>query len=148
MSRKWVTTDMRPSRDPWALADTMGATIGTHEGGPAGLYWGHGHITLRAGLGPLAARCTLAHELGHMAHGDHPHATGHTHRVQERRAWQFAANLLIAPAAYADAETLHGPHPGAIAAELGVTLWTLAVWRDMHGVPTDGVDLRRGVIAH
>jgi hypothetical protein len=50
----------------------------------------------------------------------------------ERAADMTAANMLISHTDYAAAEALYGPHPGAIARELGVTTHTLAVWRDTY----------------
>lgn len=69
---------------------------------------------------------TLAHELGH-AHHNHP--AGHDPRF-EWKADLFAANLLIDPDAYREAELTYGPSLGAISAELGVTRQIVAVWRD------------------
>jgi len=78
-------------------------------------------ITLNAWLDDLQRPYTLAHELGHAWHGhtfegDDPHGDPEA----ERLADEHAASLLIDPAHYARAETLRGPHPGALADELGV----------------------------
>lgn len=77
-------------------------------------------ITLNSRLSLQQQAFALAHELGHAWHG-------HTHTGNpgadlgaERLADEYAARLLIEPGRYAAAEALRGPHPGAIADELGV----------------------------
>lgn len=50
----------------------------------------------------------------------------------ERAADQFAAELLISPEAYAEAELRHGTCLDCIGHELGVTTDLLATWRDIH----------------
>lgn len=76
-------------------------------------------------LGPRNRVHTLAHELGHAAHGD---PAGH-HPRYERRADLYAAELLIDPREYAELEMMYDGHLGAIAADLGVTVSLLATWR-------------------
>jgi Zn-dependent peptidase ImmA (M78 family) len=66
---------------------------------------------------------TLAHETGHARAGD---AT--TSPAIERRASEIGASLVITAREYADAERLCGPHPAAIAAELGVTPHLVEAW--------------------
>ena len=78
-------------------------------------------IILNAWLDDLQRPYTLAHELGHAWHGhvfdgDDPHGDPEA----ERLADEHAASLLIDPEQYARAEQLYGPHPGALADELGV----------------------------
>lgn len=78
---------------------------------------------------PLPARrITLAHECGHWAHG-HDWTAAHDRPRDERQADAYAARLLITSAAYAEAEALVGPHPGALARELGVTARLVDLWR-------------------
>ena len=77
-------------------------------------------------LGPRNRVHTLAHELGHAAHGD---PAGH-HPRYEHRADLYAAELLIDPREYAELEIMYDGHLGAIAAEMGVTVSLLATWRD------------------
>ena len=77
-------------------------------------------------LGPRNRVHTLAHELGHAAHGD---PAGHHHRY-EHRADLYAAELLIDPREYAELEMMYDGQAGAIAADLGVTVSLLATWRD------------------
>jgi len=76
-------------------------------------------------LGPRNRVHTLAHELGHAAHGD---PAGHHPRC-ERRADLYAANLLIDPREYRELEIMYDGQAGAIAADLGVTVSLLATWR-------------------
>ncbi|AKK05203.1 putative DUF955 family protein (plasmid) [Corynebacterium mustelae] len=71
---------------------------------------------------------TLAHELGHAYHGHE----GCFNTRQEWQADRFAAELLIDPLAYAEAEKLYGEHPGAIAHELGVARQTVLIWRRIY----------------
>lgn len=88
-----------------------------------GGYYDHSvrTIVLNAWLDDVQRPYTLAHELGHAWHehtydGDNPHGDPQ----QERLADEHAASLLIDPEQYARAEQLRGPHPGALADELGV----------------------------
>ena len=77
--------------------------------------------------------CALPiYELGHCVLGHDPAATGWIKDRQERDADQWAARLLISAVEYRAAEHLHGPHPGAIAAELEVTKHLVEVWREHH----------------
>lgn len=67
---------------------------------------------------------TLAHEVGHAVFDD----VGTTPAI-ERRASEMGASLVISPAEYEAAERLVGPHPGALAVELGVTRHLVEAWR-------------------
>lgn len=82
-------------------------------------------ITLNVRLTAAQAAATCGHELGHERFGD----TCST-PANERRAWQYGAALLITPAEYRFAESLVGPHPGALALDLGVTPKLIHAWRD------------------
>lgn len=123
---------MGTTTDPKRVAAALGVTVLTHEGGEKGRHYGGGIISLRRGLGPIAARCTLAHELAHHIHGHDPAATGWIDQRQERQAQESAALMLITAADYAAAEALVGPHPGALAQELGVTTKLLRSWQELH----------------
>lgn len=118
--------------DPKRVASALGVTVLTHEGGEKGRYYGGGVISLRRGLGPVATRCTLAHELAHHILGHDPDATGWIHERQEKQAREAAAKMLITADAYATAEHLVGSHSGALARELGVTPYLIEVWRTIH----------------
>lgn len=117
------------------IALEHGVEVVTHIGGDKGRWYpGRRTISLRADLPARARRCTLAHELGHAVLG-HEAGPGLPRWVvdkQERAADRWAAETLISEDAYKSAEAALGPHPGAIAAELGVTVHTITVWRDMH----------------
>lgn len=116
-----------------ALARTRGVVV---EWSPAlgeyvrGLYeHDRRTITLGRGLTTAQARATLAHELGHAWYGHRWTGDPHRDAAAERLADEHAARLLVAPDAYANAERLVGPHPGALARELGVTPDIVRAWR-------------------
>jgi hypothetical protein len=81
-------------------------------------------IVLNRRLTRAQATATLAHEIGHAVFGD----VRSTPRA-ERRASEFGASLVIDVAEYERAERLVGPHPGALADELGVTPHLVEAWR-------------------
>ena len=119
--------------DLYTLAAALGVTITEHDGGPKGRYTHAARtISLRHGLLHRELRCTLAHELAHAMAGDEPTGIGWLDARMERIADERAARWLILPADYAAAETLYGPHPGALARELGVTIHILQVWQELH----------------
>ena len=66
---------------------------------------------------PTEAICTLAHEYAHATRGD----DGPQPAWVEDWCDEYAARLLISPIEYAVAESIYGPYPAALAAELGVT---------------------------
>lgn len=123
---------MAITTDPDHLVITHGLIVLTHSGGEKGRRYPGGVITLRADLGPVARRVALAHEIAHHLAGDLPTADPVVHARQERRAWEQTARWLIDPDEYRTAELTHGPHPGALAAELGVTVHLIETWRDIH----------------
>lgn len=77
-------------------------------------------IRLRPGMSARLRRSVLAHECAHAVFGDVPTRFGPVHAKQERRADEWAALRLIHLDDYRHAEHIHGPHPGAIAHDLGV----------------------------
>lgn len=77
-------------------------------------------IRLQHGMTRRLARSVLAHELAHAAFGDVPSMFGPVDRKQERRADEWAALRLITREQYRVAESLHGGHAPAMAAELDV----------------------------
>ncbi|MCS3443717.1 ImmA/IrrE family metallo-endopeptidase [Microbacterium phyllosphaerae] len=79
-------------------------------------------IRLAPGLSRRATCSVLAHELGHAMLGHTPTTDAATRARQETRADEWAARLLITPAAYAAAEQTRGSHPASLAFELGVTI--------------------------
>ncbi|WP_414122837.1 ImmA/IrrE family metallo-endopeptidase [Corynebacterium nuruki] len=124
-----TATGLRPDPEQWAEEHQI--TVDEHAGGEKGQRLPDGSITIRSDLGPINRRCTLAHELGHHVHGDAPTPDRHTYSRQERRAWEWAATFLIDAETYRQAELTVGCHPGALAAELGVTVHLIKVWRTM-----------------
>lgn len=86
-------------------------------------------IRLAPGLSARAACSVLAHELGHAVLGHTPASDGVSNAVQERRADEWAARLLIAPEAYAAAERARGTHLASLAYELGVTVELVTAYR-------------------
>lgn len=86
--------------------------------------WWSMTIALHHQLTAVQMVSVLAHELGHVAFGD----TSSTPAV-ERRAWEYAASMLVTPEEYAAAEGLVGCHVGALAKELGVTTKLVEAWR-------------------
>lgn len=88
-------------------------------------------IVVSSLLNTTQKRTTLAHELGHAHYGDVAVLDEPLREWQERRADEWAAELLIDPQQYAEAEALHGPHPGAIAQHLNVTRELAEVWQSL-----------------
>lgn len=111
-------------------ATALGLTvIYRNLGHYSGILAKGGLVVLNPNRSQLTKRVTLAHEMGHWHHG-HDWTTRHDRECDEREADLYAAKLLISPTEYALAERLHGPHPGAIATELGVTRRLVELWRD------------------
>ena len=81
-------------------------------------------IVLDLCLAESAEVSVLSHELGHAHYRD----TG-TDPRQEVRADRWAARRLIDPHEYARAEEMVGPHPGALAVELGVSRWVVETFQ-------------------
>ncbi len=107
-------------------AEARGYRIRWHRGGPKAAWIpGQNAITVQIGMSDADTLCSLAHELGHAHYGDPP---GHQPRY-EARADRFAARILISPVEYALAEQAYGTHPARLAAELGVTIHLINVWR-------------------
>lgn len=81
-------------------------------------------IVLNYRMTAAQALAALAHEIAHATFGDRC-STGPI----ERRADEFGATFIIDANEYAEAEAVVGPHPGAIARELGVTHRSVLAWR-------------------
>ena len=111
------------------LAESMGVQLRRHTGGPPGWYDHRRRIiSTRRGMSIQQYRSVLAHELGHAAHGDTPTGNGHYDQRQERRADEYAAQLLINPHDFEAAAIWHHGHLPAIADELEVTQHILKTW--------------------
>lgn len=106
------------------IAEEMGVYISISRDMGTTLWGVYEHhvraITLNALLDAEQRCLTLAHEIGHAWYGHEHDGPAHGDPEQERLADEIAAHLLVLPGRYADAERLRGPHPGAIADELGV----------------------------
>lgn len=81
-------------------------------------------IVLNPRMTLVQAASTGVHEFGHWAFGDRRSTP-----INERRAWEYGASLLIEPCEYAAAEGVVGCHPNALALELGVTVRLVEAWR-------------------
>lgn len=75
----------------------------------------------------------LAHGFAHFVYDD-----GCSTPAAERRAWEYAARLLITAEEYARAERIVGSHPNAIAAELDLTTIVVEAWRRQHRAAVEG----------
>lgn len=97
------------------LIERSGRTYGGYEPQTA-------TIRVTPGLTSRVTCSVVAHELAHAMLGHTPTADAAARGCQERRADEWAARLLITPAAYAAAEQARGPHPASLAFDLGVTI--------------------------
>ncbi|MFW9211513.1 ImmA/IrrE family metallo-endopeptidase [Corynebacterium striatum] len=115
------------------LAESMGVQLRRHTGGPPGWYDHHRRIiSTRRGQSISQYKSVLAHELGHAAHRDTPTGNGHFDQRQERRADEYAAQLLITPHDFEAAAIWHHGHLPAIADELEVTHHILKTWQSLY----------------
>lgn len=112
-----TTTRAKTTTDLILHAEDMGARVIWAQDLPERGRWidGAGIILLRHGMSERRTVSTLAHELAHHYYGD-----GHQTPAVERRAWRWAARLLVPCDEYARAEQ-HHHSPGALAQHLGVT---------------------------
>lgn len=113
----------------------------------------HRTIYLNSSLTSWQELSTLAHELSHAHHRDRPTSNRRLHQAREHRADVEAAMTLINPLDYARAER-YATDAGAIAAELGVSVWVVEAfareadagreWTQLPvGRPTVGTDFDR-----
>ena len=115
------------------LAESMGVRLVRHDNGVKGWYCHETRtISTRRGMSIAAYRSTLAHELGHAHYGDIPQENGYYHQRQEKRAWDYAASLLIDKSQYTEAATWHDHDQRAIADELEITHHLLTHWSRKH----------------
>lgn len=129
-TRKEYAEVKTPSTDDLIhLVEAAGVTIVWHKGGPKGAWMPHcNRISVRHGMDDVTTRCTLAHELAHMWLRHPAPASGR----QELQADRFAARLLVSPVEYELAERIFDARAQLIAAELGVTVELLGVWRGLY----------------
>lgn len=78
-------------------------------------------------------RITLAHEIGHAAHGHDWTMARHEVARDERQAKTYAARLLITPAQYREAEHELGTEARHLARRLDVTEELVLLWRASFG---------------
>ena len=115
------------------LAEGMGVQLRRHTGGCPGWYDHHRRvISTRRGQSISQYKSVLAHELGHAHYGDTPTGNGHYDQRQERRADEYAAQLLINPHDFEAAAIWHHGHLPAIADELEVTQHILKTWQSLY----------------
>ncbi|WP_145941576.1 ImmA/IrrE family metallo-endopeptidase [Corynebacterium glyciniphilum] len=107
------------------VRERTGRTVRWHSGGPKGA-WKDGRVSIRHGTSDTQTKCTIAHELSHVAHDDPCNGDD----AVEARADREASRLLIPPMAYAETELVYGPDIHKIAEELGVTTHLAMTWRD------------------
>jgi Zn-dependent peptidase ImmA (M78 family) len=74
-------------------------------------------------------RITLAHEIGHAAHGHDWTTARHEVARDERQAKTYAARLLITPTQYREAERELGTEACHLARALGVTSELIELWK-------------------
>jgi len=105
------------------LVEAHGLRVVERSGRTRGGFEPHSAtIRVAPGLSARTASSVLAHELGHAVLGHEPADDRRTREIQERRADEWAARLLITPEAYAAAEHRRGTHLASLAFELGVTV--------------------------
>jgi hypothetical protein len=93
------------------------------EGDLSGLYVQPSHaILLSTNLCRYQELSTFAHELSHAHHHHIPTINPKEHEYRELHADEEAARRLLTAQEVARAEALVGPHSGALAEELGVTV--------------------------
>lgn len=81
-------------------------------------------IVLNPRMTLVQAACTGIHEFGHWSFNDERSTPRN-----ERRAWEYGASLMVEAWEYARAESIVGPHPNALGAELGVTPKLIEAWQ-------------------
>lgn len=84
----------------------------------------HHRIDLNRNLNLRQLVPGLGHEFAHYVFND-----GCSTTFGERRAWEYAAQMLITPAEYAAAERVVGPSVHSIAIELDLTAVLVEAWR-------------------
>lgn len=133
--------------DIWNLASDLGLTVreqrGTHRSGYAP---GANHIELTPGMRGRILRGVMCHEIAHHVLGHRPTDFGLVRKRQEAAANIWAAQTLITPGTYADAERHRDGHITSMAIDLNVPDELVVVYRSTL-LRTDGavyVDPRMG----
>lgn len=131
-----MTTDQERKLDH--LARQMGVRIlpdlrgELHPEDIGGWFPRSRRVLYRLGMHYAETICAIAHELGHAANGDDYTPDKLRDVRQEARADRWAVNTLISKDAYQMAESLVGPHPGALSVELDVTVEYVVLWRKVN----------------
>ncbi len=133
--------------DIWSLAADLGLTVrerrGVHRSGYAP---DANHIDLTPGMRGRILRGVMCHEIAHHVLGHRPTDFGLIRKRQESAANIWAAQTLITPEAYAEAEQHYNGHVTSIAISLNVPDELVVVFRSLL-LRTDGavyVDPRMG----
>ena len=118
--------------DIWNLAADLGLTVrerrGVHRSGYAP---GSNHIDLTPGMRGRVLRGVMCHEIAHHVLGHRPTDFGLIRKRQEAAANVWAAQTLITPEAYADAEHHHSGHVTSMAIALNVPDELVVVFRSL-----------------
>lgn len=118
--------------DVWNLAADLGLDVrerrGIHRSGYAP---DANYIELTPGMRGRILRGVMCHEIAHHVLGHHPTDFGLIRKRQEAAANTWAAQTLITPAAYAEAEHRHDGHVTGMAIGLNVPDEFIAVYRSI-----------------
>lgn len=115
------------------IANDLGVTLRHHNGGKKAWYSPKLRtISTRRGLPIWEYKSSLAHELGHAVYRDHHINHLHFNQLQERRADEYAAELLINEDEIKDLILWHGNDLNSLAYDLEVTPHLLDVYLKMN----------------
>jgi len=118
--------------DVWNLAADMGLTVRERRGAHRSGYAPNAnHIELTPGMRGRVLRGVMCHEIAHHVLGHRPTNFGLIRKRQEAAANAWAAQTLIAPRAYAEAEQHHGGHVTSMAIALNVPDELVVVFRSL-----------------
>lgn len=116
--------------DVWNLAAQLGLSVrekrGVHRSGYAP---GASHIELTPGMRGRILRGVMCHEIAHHVLGHLPTDFGLIRKRQEAAANIWAAQTLITPEAYAEAEAHRDGHVTGMAIDLNVPDELVVVYR-------------------
>lgn len=124
---------MTSIHDLHQTAHDMGITLTHHDHGIPGIYLDqYKTISTRRGMAIWDYKSVLAHELGHAHYRDRRNGHRHFDEKQERRADEYAANLLIDPQQLLHLAPWHGHDYRSLAADLEVTPHLLKTYLQLH----------------
>lgn len=115
------------------LIHDLDITLLHHDGEPKAWY-SHIHraISTKRGMAIWDYKSSLAHELGHAIYRDRRTNHAHYDQIQERRADEFAAELLIDENEIRDALLWHRNDLDSLAVDLEVTPHLLGIYLKMN----------------